>query len=121
MGMAPPAMLHLELARGCNRITVPPEVGGIMLHALGGYMPGDERLLGALIAGLRVDGAAIDLDDPRLGRGFYPTEQHGQARARWTGETAHILLPPRVESEIWEIEINALTRVEQYWPARNRA
>ncbi len=120
LGLAPPQTLQIELVEGLNRITVSPEVGSLILCSIPGYQRGDIRQLGALITRIRIDGAPIDLEDPRLTDGFYPVETHGSVHPRWTDGAASIMLDPRLHSEIWEIEVGSLIRVEQYWPARQQ-
>jgi hypothetical protein len=57
-------------------------------------MPGlaDRRTLGVAIDGLWIDGAAVGLDDTRLGDGFHPVERQGQDCWRWTDGAAHVRL-----------------------------
>jgi hypothetical protein len=52
----------------------------------------DERRLGVPLAGIRIDGQAIALDDSRLGDGLYALE--ADAGWRWTDGDARLLLGP---------------------------
>lgn len=76
-----------------------PDGGRVVLrsrHAvLAHTMPGmdDRRRLGIALAALWVDGVPLDLADPAFGAGFYPVEDHGGARWRWTDGAAELTLP----------------------------
>lgn len=72
-----------------------PAATRLLLHSscgvLAHVMPGvnDTRRLGVAVSELRIDGVAVDLDDSAFAAGFYPVEQQGEARWRWTdGEAA---------------------------------
>lgn len=75
---------------------------------------GDGRKLGVAVAELRIDGAAVDLDAPMFGAGFYPAERHEALGWRWTDGAAqvhHALAAPAM------IEV-ALAMVAPSWVRR---
>lgn len=54
----------------------------------------DLRRFGVAILRVELDGAAVSLDDPGFGDGFYPVEHHDNAAWRWTNGNATLALPP---------------------------
>ena len=55
---------------------------------------GDARRLGVALVALRIDGAAVALDDAALADGFHPTEAGASGVWRWTDGDALIRVPP---------------------------
>lgn len=54
----------------------------------------DLRRFGVAVLRVELDGAAVSLDDPGFGDGFYPVERHDDAAWRWTNGNATLALPP---------------------------
>ncbi len=82
---------------------------GVLAHVMPGL--GDGRLLSVAVEDLRVDGAAVALDDAAFGAGFYPVERHDLQAWRWTNGHAELVLPLAAPAMI---EI-ALTMVVPTW------
>ena len=76
-----------------------PAGGAVTLSSNAGVlaqtMPGaaDTRRLGVAVAELRIDGAAVALDDAAFGAGFHPVERQGDAAWRWTDGAALLARP----------------------------
>ncbi len=95
MGVVETDMCDIILvAAGRVDAVIPPRIGTFRLASNAMRVSGDRRLLGALITGLRLDGAAMALDDPRLGLGFHEVETHGAQKVRWTDGAATVTLAP---------------------------
>ena len=108
IGLPPPRGLEILLnAAGTTRASVPAGVETIRLISQSEQKAGDRRRLGALVAGLRIDGVVLPLDDIRLGFGFYGTELHGAIAVRWTDGAANIAIGGGAERVI-EIEAAAV-------------
>ena len=83
-----------------SRSAVPAETGSAE----------DHRLLGVAVGGIRLDGAAIGLDDARLGRGWHGIEGDGEHGAwRWTDGEASLSLEG---GRVLDVEI---AQTEAYW------
>lgn len=63
---------------------------GLLGHVLPSLT--DERMLGVAVGEIRIDGAALDLEDAALGEGFYPLERHEGHAWRWTNGAAELKL-----------------------------
>jgi hypothetical protein len=86
-------------------VIVAADADAIRLVSSTARPPGDGRRLGALVTGLRIDGAAIGLGDARLIDGFHDIETDGAAQMRWTDGAAILALgaapmPRRLELDI---------------------
>jgi hypothetical protein len=68
----------------------------------------DRRRLGALIRGLRIDGASVVLHDERLGCGFHEVEDHGAQTVRWTNGKATLALGRSEHDRMVEIDVAAV-------------
>jgi hypothetical protein len=97
LGLAAPLVVDVPLYAGVVSVKLPAEAAGLRLCANVRRQAGDCRALGALVAGVMVDGVRLELDDPAFGLGFYALEPHG---ARWTAGVASIELAA-VEWERW--------------------
>jgi len=64
---------------------------GVLAHLIPGL--GDGRTLGVAVAELRIDGAAVNLDEGAFGAGFYPVERHEALGWRWTDGAAVLNRP----------------------------
>ena len=86
--------VRLELERvGACAVMLPAGVGWVRLACAEGVRAPDRRHLGALIAGIAVDGGAIPLDGAGL-VGFHEIEDHGGGPVRWTGRDAALEIAP---------------------------
>jgi hypothetical protein len=105
-GFVPPVVHSVNIADG-ETISdlIPPGVEEVHLLCHSGRPPRDARVLGALIAGLRLDGESIDLADRCLARGFHPVEHHGIHQVRWTTGEAVLRLTPRPVARSLELRI----------------
>lgn len=78
---------------------------GILGHTLPGIA--DRRKLGIAVAGISLDGTALDLNSTAFGDGFYPLESHGTTQWRWTSGSAKLALslcqPARLEVAVMMI------------------
>ena len=73
-------------------LTVPADAHSVHLVSPSARRGGDRRRLGALVRGIRIDGAALALHDARLGSGFHAAEVHGRQMVRWTDGNATVQL-----------------------------
>jgi hypothetical protein len=96
-----------------NLFRLPPGMRTARLHsrtmAPGELRPGDtdHRRLGIPVVALRIDGAELALDDPRLGTGWHPPE----LGMRWTGGAAEVDL-----TGVRRLALQAPSLLE-YWEA----
>ena len=58
----------------------------VLAHVVPGLA--DRRMLGVAVSEVRVDGAAIGLDDAAFGAGFHAIERNGETAWRWTNGAA---------------------------------
>jgi hypothetical protein len=94
---------------GCARVMVPHEVHTLRLVSAAARLAGDRRLLGALVTGLRIDGAAVPLNDARLVRGFHDVERHDGQPVRWTDGAAVLGLGTESGARLVEIEVAGIS------------
>jgi hypothetical protein len=93
---------------GVRRWLIPAGTQTVRLHS-GSFCHGrDRRALGTAIHGLRLDGHALALDDPRMLRGFHPVETASARAWRWTGAEAAINLAAVTDTWL-ELDIVALS------------
>ena len=109
LGWGVPAVMRARLEPGTVSLLVPPGVGTVELRSAFGRAAGDARWLGALVRGISLDGVRLDLNDNRLGRGFYPLEAQAAGDVRWTDGEALLLLDPVDEPQWCDIDVAAVT------------
>jgi hypothetical protein len=68
--------------------------------------PRDTRRLGVAVMRLALEGAALDLEGPELGRGFHPAEGNEQTRWRWTDGRAWLVLPHSTAARRLDVKIS---------------
>jgi hypothetical protein len=108
LGFVAPAAHRIALTAGFTQAMVPPGASVVLLCSTAARPPGDPRRLGAYVTSLRLDGAAIDLADPRLTGGFHAVEHQGAQRIRWTNGEGMIVLPPAARGRLLEIGVALL-------------
>jgi hypothetical protein len=106
IGFVPPCVPEIDLASaGELRVTVPDGAEIIRLVSHSASVAGDRRRLGALLRGLRIDGASIPLHDPRLRAGFHAIEMHGTQAVRWTDGAATVHLGRGGAARLVELDV----------------
>jgi hypothetical protein len=93
---------------GRLRIDLPPLAAGIMLCPRYQSVPGDQRRLGAVIAGIVLDGAAVDIASPALLFGFHDVEGQPGRQWRWIDDAAFIGLGASDAASVVEIDLHRL-------------
>jgi hypothetical protein len=109
--------MNVAVAGATRRVSLPPGARGMRIvsrawvpaHALA--EDSDYRRLGVAIAGIRLDGAAVGLEDARLGRGWHAAE----AAWRWTDGDAR-LAPAGARELAFDVVLTG-----RYWRERERA
>jgi hypothetical protein len=110
LGCPVSAVLEITLdAPGCVRAMAPAAVHTVRLVCAATRLGGDRRLLGALITGVRVAGAAVSLTDGRLARGFHDVEQHDATQVRWTDGAGIVGLGAAPDARLVEIDVAAVS------------
>jgi autotransporter passenger strand-loop-strand repeat protein len=91
-------------------------VGGglVRLASVAARAPGDQRRLGAVLAGVAVDGVALDLEDHRLALGFYAVERRGDTCWRWTDGQALLDFGPSEVERVVTVTVTVIA-AEQDW------
>jgi hypothetical protein len=105
-GYQPPRTHKLTLSD--NELTtavIPEGIEEIHLLCASGRVPGDARMLGALIHGLQLDGVDLPLNDAALDRGFHPVEQHGAHPVRWSTGDAVLRVSPAPLPRVLEVRV----------------
>jgi len=92
---------------GILRVDIAPGIGLVRLLSATAHAPGDVRRLGALVTGLRLDGAA--LADASYGCGFHPAEHHGGRKVRWTDGDAQIAFDAADVVRVLEVDVAGLS------------
>jgi hypothetical protein len=92
---------------GILRLDIAPGIGLVRLLSATAHAPGDVRRLGALVTGLRLDGAA--LADASYGCGFHPAEHHGGRKVRWTDGDAQIAFDAADVVRVLEVDVAGLS------------
>jgi hypothetical protein len=84
-----------EPVEGEYRFMLPESAGVVQLvsPARASPAPRDPRRLGVALTRVELDGVAIALDGPEIGRGFYPLEGDQDLQWRWTNGRGWIVLP----------------------------
>ncbi len=109
-GGADPAVLDLVLDKpGRVGVVAGPRIASVRLLSGACRQGDDRRLLGALITGLRIDGAAVELDDGRLMRGWHDIETHDGRAVLWTDGAARIAIGRGVAERRIDIEVAAVS------------
>jgi hypothetical protein len=109
LGRALPVTLDVMLSRiGSTRVVVPGDVEIVRLVSGTARPPEDGRRLGALVAGMRLDGVAVPLEDSLLADGFHGIETHGDTRVRWTDGAATLAIGRAPSHRILRIEVAML-------------
>jgi hypothetical protein len=107
LGFRPPRVFDVELTQpGVTRVTVPAGTEWVQLRSPAGMVEGDRRRLGVAIGRLRLDSRTLELNDPRLHRGFHPIDRQDRATWRWTEGDAFIKLAASRDHHV-EIEVVA--------------
>jgi hypothetical protein len=108
-GHAAPHVHSITLDRpGTVHATIPAGVSQVHLLSGCGRVPGDHRILGALVREIRIDGTGLNLEDPRLIRGFHVAERHGGEDVRWTNGGGVIALSYSDSARCVELVIGAV-------------
>jgi hypothetical protein len=96
-------------------VTVPADITAIRLVSPSGRVAGDRRLLGARIASVSINGAALPMGDLRFGTGFHGVEMHEAQAMRWTDGAATIFLGRGAADRIVAIDVACMVEaiVEQ--------
>ena len=91
-------------------------VGGglVRLASVAARAPGDQRRLGAVLAGVALDGVALDLEDHRLALGFYAVERRGDTCWRWTDGQALLDFGPSEVERVVTVTVTVIA-AEQDW------
>ncbi len=109
IGRPVPAISSLEIeAAGQVSMVLPAGAEIIRLVSRSDRRGGDRRRLGALVRGLRIDGASVALHDDRLERGFHEVEIHGVQTVRWTNGSATLALGRSANDRMVEIDVAAV-------------
>jgi hypothetical protein len=110
LGRAISGVLEISLeGAGSVSAIVPADAHTVRLVSASCRVGGDRRLLGALVTGLSIDGAAVALDDGWLVRGFHDVEHHDGKAVRWTDGAGVVRLNPASDARSIEIEVAAVS------------
>jgi hypothetical protein len=104
LGLSPAATLEIAVtAPGRLRRIVPPGVTRANIVSGSGHAAGDRRRLGALLAAVRLDDAAL----PAIcfASGFHAPESHDGRAVRWTDGDAVLTLPPAPSPRVLDVEV----------------
>jgi|GEM_PF-377939 len=117
----PGGALAAEVSPGRIAVVVPPGVTRLTLgsrQAVPAELDAgldDRRRLGLAVAGIRLDGRAVALDDGMCAGGFHAIEGEGAAPIRWTDGAAVFNLPPCAVAR--SLEITLRPGPLRYWVA----
>ncbi len=98
--------IDIDIQRaGLVRQVIEKDIETVRLVSTDARCEGDRRRLGALLRALRIDGAAVPLDDNRLGLGFHDVETHGVQVVRWTDGDAIVSIGRGAAERLIEIDV----------------
>jgi hypothetical protein len=109
LGYGPPPIRDVCLATvGTARLLIPQNARLVRLVSQSARTGSDQRRLGALVSGFRIDGNQYGVADIRLGLGFHEIEHHGPNTVRWTDGDAIMDLGRASRLRRLEVDVVAL-------------